>query len=80
MIRSCDYMRHFRDDVYMAMRLTQWVCAQVNVRMTTKAARWGTPTPGKLYMHIMNFHTFVGDDPALEARTDPRVEVQGGDA
>jgi thymidylate synthase len=25
-MRSCDFLRHFRDDVYMAGRLCQWVC------------------------------------------------------
>jgi hypothetical protein len=76
-IRSCDYMRHFRDDVYMAMRLTQWVVNQYSrLRSNPKLV------PGKLYMHIMNFHTFAGDDEALDLRIsgrDPRVYVGGGD-
>src|SRR3954468_15378336 len=28
-IRSCDFVRYFRDDVYFAMRLTQWLIEQV---------------------------------------------------
>ena len=49
-IRSCDYMRHWRDDVYMAGRLLQWVCARIK----------GT-YPGKLVMNIGSFHIFQGD-------------------
>lgn len=55
-IRSCDFMRHFRDDVYMAWRLTQWIAEQVGV---------GT---GKLTMHITSFHIFEGDLPRLRSQ------------
>jgi len=48
-IRSCDYLRHFRDDVYLASRLTQYV------GQTT-----GIP-PGKLYMHITSLHVFYNE-------------------
>lgn len=53
-IRSCDFMRHFRDDVYMAVRLAQWVWQQLgedynHLRM------------GELTMHIGSFHIFEGD-------------------
>lgn len=49
-IRSCDYIRHFRDDVYMAGRLAQWVASQLE----------GVEV-GNLYMHIVSFHIFEGD-------------------
>lgn len=58
MIRSVDYIRHFRDDVYMAMRLAQWMSEKVN----------DTQPPcqvGNLYMHIMSLHAFEGDMPKL---------------
>lgn len=45
-IRSCDFFRHFNDDVYMAARLCQWVAEQVGVK------------PGKLVMHISSLHIF----------------------
>jgi hypothetical protein len=58
-MRSCDYFRHFRDDVYMAVRLTQWMRHQlVNEHV------W--PLMGRLNMFISNLHCFVGDDPKLE--------------
>jgi hypothetical protein len=53
-IRSCDYMRHWRDDVYMAGRLLQWVCDQVE-----KAGL--SAHPRKLIMNIGSFHIFEGD-------------------
>lgn len=52
-IRSVDFVRHFKDDVYLALRLLQWVCLQV-----------GT-TPSHLIMHITSLHIFEGDVPIL---------------
>lgn len=46
-IRSCDFYRHFRDDVYMAARLAQWVANEVGVDAS------------KLVMHISSLHIFV---------------------
>lgn len=51
-IRSCDFMRHFRDDVYMAIRLGQWVRDQINLPGVDM---------GELTMHIGSFHIFQGD-------------------
>jgi Thymidylate synthase len=52
-IRSVDFVRHFRDDVYLALRLLQWMCTEI-----------GT-TPGHLIMHITSLHIFEGDVPIL---------------
>jgi hypothetical protein len=49
-IRSCDFVRHFSDDVYMAGRLCQWVADQV-----------ADGNVGYLSMHIGSFHIFDGD-------------------
>lgn len=55
-IRSCDFIRHFRDDVYMAARLMQWIADKLpGVR------------PGNLNMYIASFHVFEGDVPKLKA-------------
>lgn len=62
-IRSCDYIRHFRDDVYMAMRLCQWIIE------TAGSSLYGIQ-PGMLYMHIGSFHVFKGDDAELRRRID----------
>lgn len=59
-IRAVDFMRHFRDDVYMAVRLGQWMANVANV----PDLRVGTLT-----MHVMSMHCFAGDMRALEAIT-----------
>jgi hypothetical protein len=46
-IRSCDFYRHFRDDVYMAARLGQWVSDQLE-----------GVTAVKLVMHVSSLHIF----------------------
>lgn len=48
-IRSCDFVRHFTDDAYMAARLGQWVAEKV-----------GADT-GALTMHIVSLHIFEAD-------------------
>lgn len=48
-IRSCDFLRHFRDDAYMAARLCQWIADQIDV------------VPGRLVMHISSMHVFESD-------------------
>lgn len=55
-MRSCDFMRHFRDDVYMAARLCQWVAREIDADIF----------PGTLNMHISSLHIFRGDLPRLE--------------
>ena len=51
-IRSCDLIRHFPDDVYMAGRLTQWMARRLPYEIT----------PGLLTMVIPSLHTFRVDD------------------
>lgn len=54
-IRSCDFYRHFRDDVYMAARLAQHVAGMIGVR------------PSKLVMHISSMHVFEAERGRLES-------------
>ena len=58
-IRSCDYIRHFRDDVYMAIRLSQYVMAEVNKSALSEKPPFDKP--GNLYMSMHNFHIFQSD-------------------
>lgn len=58
-MRSCDFVRHFQDDVYMAARLCQWV-----------AERMDGVFPGSLIMHIASLHIFRGDVPRLQGILD----------
>jgi hypothetical protein len=48
-IRSCDAVRHFKNDVYMAGRLMQYVATKTGVKV------------GKLSMYIGNLHCFESD-------------------
>jgi len=56
-IRSCDFFRHFRDDVYMTCRLVQWALDQLR----DGEGVWKDVAPGKLIMHIGSLHCFEGD-------------------
>lgn len=64
-IRSCDALRHWPDDVYMAGRLAQWVADQLNTSYDADQ-HLGYLVPGKLVMHIGSLHIFEGDLPRLE--------------
>jgi hypothetical protein len=58
-LRSCDFFRHFRDDVYLACRLTDWIQDQLlDVD--------GYPWLGKLVLNISNLHCFRGDQWLLD--------------
>ena len=53
-IRACDLTRHFKNDVYMTVRLMQWVTQQVKT--------WEEyPLVGNLTMFISNLHILQGD-------------------
>lgn len=56
-IRSCDFTRHFRDDVYLTVRLLLWIldeCRKLD-------PNWAKVTPGNFTMHVGSFHMFVND-------------------
>ena len=54
-IRSCDYLRHFRDDIYMACRKLMWVLETLKER---DPERWEDVVPGYYAMHITSLHCF----------------------
>lgn len=58
-MRSCDFVRHFNDDIYMAIRLAQWV----------RAHAFGlsdTVVMGSFQLNIASLHSFEGDKTRLE--------------
>jgi len=55
-MRSCEIYRHFTNDVYMAVRLAQWVCSELDQSIV----------PGQLTLNIVSFHGFVGDRSQIE--------------
>lgn len=57
-LRSCDFLRHFPDDVYLAGRLAMWMAEQMSVRGRVVIA-------DRLVMHISSLHIFDGDQQIL---------------
>jgi hypothetical protein len=62
-IRSCDLLRHFRDDVYLAVRLAQWV--------RNKLLPGCKCQMGDLTMFMGSLHVFKGDEEKM--RRDEEV-------
>lgn len=56
-MRSCDFVRHFRDDVYLTVRLLLWVLD----RLRDHDEDWVSVTPGKFIMNISSLHCFEDD-------------------
>jgi len=48
-MRSCDFVRHFRDDMYLTARLLQWVADQTDLY------------PSELHVYISSMHCMEGD-------------------
>ena len=57
-IRSCDFLRHFRDDIYLTVRLLIWVLSQCKSK---SPEFWGTVLLGDFHMHITSLHMFIND-------------------
>ena len=56
-IRSCDAIRHFRDDVYMAVRLAHWILD----RLYNHGSDWRGIEVGYLNFNAYSFHAHKGD-------------------
>lgn len=57
-LRSCDLYRHFRDDVYLTIRLMLWVLDKLR---GIDPEYWNPVKPGFLIMHIDSLHVFIND-------------------
>ena len=62
-LRSCDITHHFRDDIYLTVRLLLWVLD----RLREKDDRWVPIGPGNFVMQIANLHCFINDYNKLKA-------------
>lgn len=62
-IRSCDIVHYFRDDIYLAVRLTLWVLDQLRSFPGSKVEGdfWAGVGPGFLHMSVHSLHVFGGD-------------------
>ena len=72
LIRAVDFMRHFRDDVYMAVRLAEWVRDELDVEDGVNLRM------GNLTMHTMSMHCFEGDLPALGRMVEGIAKERSG--
>jgi hypothetical protein len=62
-IRSCDYRRHFRDDIYLACRKVQWAIERLKEK---NPSSWNDVVPGYLSMHITSLHCFDSEKRILK--------------
>lgn len=70
-IRSCDLVRHWADDCYLAVRLLLWVLDSLRARNNA----WNVVKPGLYTMHIASFHCFVNDWRKLGGKENPLSPV-----
>lgn len=57
-LRSCDFVRHWADDCYLAIRLLLWIldeCRKLNPQ------DWVDVKPGSYAMHCTSLHVFAND-------------------
>jgi hypothetical protein len=57
-MRSCDFVRHWGDDCYLAVRLLLWMIEQCRER---NPADWKNVKPGTFTMHCTSLHVFAND-------------------
>jgi hypothetical protein len=69
-IRSCDFFRHFRDDVYLTCRLGQWVREKVKEKLVSEENYDYEEflEMGRLSMHISSLHVFEAERKRLDVR------------
>lgn len=59
-IRSCDYIRHFKDDIYMAARLLNHILVSLRLReLDTDKKLWHKTNLGFFKMQIDSLHVFA---------------------
>lgn len=56
-IRSCDFVKHFRNDLYLTARLAIWMLSQLRSRDD----RWKQVEMGRFIMQIGSLHSFKPD-------------------
>lgn len=69
-LRSCDLIRHWPDDCYLAIRLLLWIidrCKELN------PTSWSGVVPGEYGMHATSLHIFASD---RKARTDAQEAAE----
>lgn len=64
-LRSVDMWNHWKNDLYMAVRLLLWVLDECRVQDSS----WSEVDPGTLTTHITSFHLFRGNLHQLKAKS-----------
>ena len=62
-IRSCDFFRHFRDDIYLCARKLFWLIEKLKEK---DPENWNGVKPGMLTMHITSLHAWASEKPLLK--------------
>lgn len=66
-MRSLDLLRYFRDDLYMAGRLCQWMIQKCRIESDENSV-WHEISPGALTVHAVSLHIFDADVPGIKHR------------
>jgi hypothetical protein len=64
-IRSCDWYRHARDDIYLTVRLLLWLLQQLR---RANPEMWNHVLPGTFSMWIGSLHLFINDYNVMYAK------------
>jgi len=62
-IRSCDFFRHFRDDIYLCAKKVFWLIDQCKKK---DPENWEGVKPGMLTMHITSLHAWASEKEMLK--------------
>lgn len=65
-LRSCDFYRHMRDDIYLTVRLLLWVLSSLR---ELDPGTWANVKPGMYIMHVSSLHVFINDWRALGGKS-----------
>jgi len=65
-IRSCDFYRHFRDDLYLSVRLQLWLLQQLREKGRNNGeyalrGMWDNVKMGSFNFHCVSMHMFIND-------------------
>lgn len=56
-LRSCDFAKHWADDIYLTLRLALWVIEQC----AEESDYWKSVKLGSYHMHCTSLHLFIND-------------------
>lgn len=63
-LRSCDYIKHFNDDIYLTIRLLLWILQECR----SASGSWHAIEPGSYTMHCTSLHVFKNDHIELQRK------------